>query len=155
MQELFKDIKGYEGLYQISNLGDVKTIYKYRPSRNLKPVIRKGYYTVTLCKDGNIKIHSVHRLLAEAFIDNPDNLPVINHKDGNRLNNSINNLEWCTQKENIRHAFKTGLVNRKPLTSEQKEKISIATKKAMEKPLVKAKLQKPRNKGGVKNARAF
>ena len=128
MQKLYKDIKGYEGLYQVSNLGNVKSIYKHRPDKILKPVMKKGYLMVTLCKNGTTKICSIHRLVAEAFIDNPDNLPVVNHKDGNRSNNKSDNLEWCTQKDNIRHAFNIGLVKRKPLTTEQKKNISIATK---------------------------
>ncbi len=111
MQELFRDIEGYEGLYQISNLGNVRSFKAVSKGGNLKPVYRKGYLTVTLRKNGVSKIHSIHRLIATAFIPNPDNLPCVNHKDGNKLNNDLSNLEWCTYSHNNKHAYKTGLKN--------------------------------------------
>ena len=96
MEEIFKEIIGYEGLYWISNLGNVKSKHKI-----LKPVINKdGYYCVTLSKKGKLKTYTLHRLIALHFIENPDNLPQVNHKDENKLNNSISNLEWCTQQYN-------------------------------------------------------
>lgn len=154
MQELFKDIKGYEGLYQISNLGNVKSFKPVSNGRNLKPVYRKGYATITLRKNGVSKIHRIHRLLAEAFIPNPKNLAEVNHIDGNKLNNNLSNLEWCTHLENMRHAFNTGLVERKPLTDDQKIKVSVATKEAMNRPKVKEKMkQLAREKVGIKSAR--
>ena len=91
MNEIWKEIKDYVGLYWISDLGNVKN----RHGRILKPEIRSGYYSVDLCKNGIRKKYRIHRLVAEAFIENPDNLPIINHKDENRLNNKANNLEWC------------------------------------------------------------
>lgn len=153
MQELFRDIVGYEGIYQISNLGNVKSFKRVSKGELLKPVYRKGYATVTLSKNGISKIHSIHRLIATAFIPNPDNLPIINHIDGNKTNNDLSNLEWCTQLENMRHAFKTGLINHKPLTDEQKKLISIRTKEGMSKSDVKAKMSQPRpNRVGAKRS---
>jgi hypothetical protein len=67
------------------------------------------YKAVTICENGERKEETVHRLIAKAFIPNPDNLPVVNHKDGDKTNNCVTNLEWCTQKENVRHAMETGL----------------------------------------------
>ena len=97
MEEIWKDVKGYEGLYKISNFGRVWSI---RRKLFLKPV-DKPYLRVRLYSiDGTNKMFSVHRLVAEAFIPNPDNLPCINHKDENKMNNCIDNLEWCTAKYN-------------------------------------------------------
>ena len=154
MQELFLDIEGYEGLYQISNLGNVKSFKSVSKNKILKPVLRKGYATVILRKNKVNKLHSIHRLIATAFIPNPDNLPQVNHIDGNKSNNNVDNLEWCTHLENMRHAFKTGLVNRKPLTNEQKLKVSKATKEVMNRLEVKEKMkQLAKEKVGAKSAR--
>ena len=93
-----KDIKNYEGLYAVTSCGRV---YSYKRRRFLKPVCEKnGYLRVCLCRDGEIKWYLVHRLVAEAFIPNPDNLPQINHKDENKANNCLQNLEWCDAKYN-------------------------------------------------------
>ena len=91
------------GLYQVSNLGRVKSLgnSKTRKEKILKPEIRTGYYSVNLCKSGKRKKHRVHRLVAQAFIENPKNLPVINHIDENKLNNCVENLEWCTHEYNM------------------------------------------------------
>ena len=154
MQELFRDIGGYESLYQISNLGNVRSFTPLSKGGNLKPVYRKGYATVILRKNGVSKIHSVHRLIAQAFIPNPLQLPYVNHKDGNKSNNDISNLEWCTHLENMRHAFKTGLIKHKPLTDEQKRLISIRTKEGMNNPIVREKISNAnrKRKGATKNA---
>ena len=111
MNEIWKDIKGYEGLYQISNLGQVKSLA--RPINNfnqcctkdklLKGGIKRGYRQVILLKDNKRKYASVHRLVAEAFLPNPHNLPIINHKDENKLNNNVSNLEWCSTKYNVNY----------------------------------------------------
>ena len=96
MVEEFKEIIGYEGWYWISNLGNVKSKF-----RQLKPCINKdGYYVVNLCKENHMKTFYVHRLVALHFIDNPDNLPQVNHKDECKTNNCVTNLEWCTQQQN-------------------------------------------------------
>ena len=99
-KELWKDIKNYEGHYQVSNFGRVKSI-KFGKEIILKPVTdRHGYLLVSLWKNNKQKTYKVHRLVAEAFIDNSDNLPQVNHKDENPLNNNVNNLEWCNSKYN-------------------------------------------------------
>lgn len=96
MEEEFKEIIGYEGWYWISNLGNVKSKF-----RQLKPCINKdGYHVVNLCKENRMKTFNVHRLVALHFIDNPDNLPQVNHKDECKTNNCVTNLEWCTQQQN-------------------------------------------------------
>ena len=103
---MWKDIKGYEGIYQISDTGQVRSLSRYVKCRNgvrevkskiLTPVnVGGGYKQVSLCQHSKCKRALLHRLIAEAFIPNPDNLPCINHKDGNPSNNAIDNLEWCT-----------------------------------------------------------
>ena len=106
-KEIWKDIKGYEGLYQVSNFGRIKKIRFINNVCNIekehlrKLNVRNGYYIIQLSKNGARKSHQVHRLVAEAFIPNIENKPFINHKDYNPLNNNVNNLEWCTQKENV------------------------------------------------------
>lgn len=112
--EIWKEIKGYEGLYAISNLGRVKRLisFKCKVERFLKPHISTtGYYFVGLYKDAFGRNIKIHRLIATHFIDNPNNLPFINHKDGDKLNNSIQNLEWVTAKENCNHAKENNLHN--------------------------------------------
>ena len=120
MQETWKDISDYEGLYQISNLGRVKSLSRIIVKKNgvHQPfkekilsfeVSNKGYIVVTLCKNTKIKRFLVHRLVAKAFIPNPNNLSQVDHKDGNKENNHTDNLEWCTQSINMRHAYEQGL----------------------------------------------
>ena len=95
MKEIWKDIKDYEGHYQVSNLSRVKSI-KFGKEIILKQNIRRGYYYVCLSKNGIAKNYFVHRLVAQAFIDNTDNLPCVNHKDEDKLNNNVDNLEFCS-----------------------------------------------------------
>jgi hypothetical protein len=98
--EIFREISGYEGLYAVSNYGNVKSL-KFGKEKILKPrADGDGYLYVTFCKNGKMKHHKVHRLVASAFIENPDNLPQVNHKDENPSNNNADNLEWCTQEYN-------------------------------------------------------
>lgn len=108
MLELFKPIEGFAD-YHISNLGKVVS-YKGKNPRILKGKIdRYGYQCVCLRKDNKNHHFTVHRLVAEAFISNPHNKPTVNHKDGNKLNNSYENLEWHTVSENTKHAYDNGL----------------------------------------------
>lgn len=102
MIEIWKDILGYEGLYQVSNLGRVKSLnyHKTRKEHILKPTNCHGYLRVNLSKNKNRKSYLVHRLVGEAFISNFDNLPEINHKDENKHNNCVENLEWCDRQYN-------------------------------------------------------
>ena len=122
MEELWKDIKGYEGLYQASNLGRIKSLKREWQSANgskrkhgeiiLKQRVQKtGYLLVKLCKNGKQKYMSVHRIIAEMFLSNPSNLPQVNHIDGNKQNNKTENLEWVTPKQNIEHATKNNLID--------------------------------------------
>ena len=107
MNEIWKDIQGYEGLYQVSNLGRVKSLRRDKilaPKKNWD-----GYLRIQLWRNNKNVFVSIHRLVAQAFIDNLENKPFINHKDGDKQNNYVENLEWCTQKENIYHAQKMGL----------------------------------------------
>ena len=121
-KEIWKDVVGYEGLYQVSTLGNTKSLKKQKwnrfvyitqPEKRLKQRNIKGYYVVRLTKNGKYKNIGVHRLVAQAFIPNPDNLPQVNHKDGNKQNNCVENLEWCTSSYNVKHAFDTGLKTQK------------------------------------------
>ena len=114
-EKMWKPVKGYEGLYEVSDEGAVKSLPKKAGRRNQPEKLsatfinRIGYVCVNLYKDNHQKQVRVHRLVAEAFIPNPENLPCVNHIDGNKLNNHVYNLEWCTQSENAKHAFQTGL----------------------------------------------
>lgn len=110
----WKPVVGYEGLYEVSNYGQVKKMYdsknQYEKGYILNPSINQnGYYMVGLYKAKIRKNVNVHRILALAFIENPLNKPCVNHIDGNKLNNSLDNLEWSTYSENNKHAFYMGL----------------------------------------------
>ncbi len=108
MEEVWKNICGYEGLYQVSNLGNVKSLnYAHRGyAKNLVPKKNNsGRLWVELVKDGVKKPMLIHRLVANEFIDNPNNYPQINHKDENPTNNCVDNLEWCTGLYNIRYSL--------------------------------------------------
>lgn len=124
MKEVWKDVVGYEGLYQVSNLGRVKSLARFKlnhgklkpiPERILKPwemskqTNGQAYMMVSLYQNAKRKSALVHRLVAEAFIPNPENKPTVNHKNGDKYNNQVDNLEWMTQRENLLHAYKMGL----------------------------------------------
>lgn len=107
MREVWVDISGYEGLYQVSNWGQVKSFPRngtINEIKILKPFkSRNGYLRIKLCKDGVIKTYYVHRLVAEAFIENPNNLPEVNHINEVKTDNRSENLEYCDHKTNINH----------------------------------------------------
>lgn len=113
MNEIWKDIEGYEGLYQVSNLGRVRSVDRIGGrgrrfnGRILKPKVKTGgYLLVNFSKEGKRKMFSVHRLVAQAFIPNPEGLPQINHKDENPSNNRVENLEWCDGKYNCNYGIR-------------------------------------------------
>lgn len=114
MKEIWKDIVGYENIYQISNNGNVKSLgrwintkckgKRWQEGKILKPNIdNRGYLHVCLMNNGIKKTYSVHRLVAQAFISNPNNYPCVNHKDENKQNNCVENLEFCTVKYNVNY----------------------------------------------------
>ena len=133
MEEIWKDIEGYEGLYQVSNLGRIKRLKGVgcRKERVLKSSPVKGYSSVALWSYCKFKAISIHRAVALAFIPNPDNKEEVNHIDGIKTNNRVDNLEWNTRKENIKHAIDNKLYKTTPvidlLTSQIYESIKLAS----------------------------
>ena len=110
MIEDWKDIPGYEGLYVVSNNGRVMNV---RSGRVLRGIVNNlGYIMVGLSKSGKVKMVSVHRLVAEAFIKNPDNLREVNHKDEDKSNNNVDNLEWCDRKYNVNYGSRMDKVRK-------------------------------------------
>ena len=117
----WKEIKGYEGKYIISNYGEIISLPRYKRNNSKFQYVqpreickytnpKNGYVYVYLYNNGVYKNVRLHKLVAKTFIPNPNNLPQVNHKDGNKLNNHVKNLEWCTASENIKHAYKLGLM---------------------------------------------
>lgn len=110
MKEIWKPIEGYEGLYEVSNFGRVRSldhfetngvcVILYKGKNIVGSVSKHGYHVVSLCKHGVQKSFKTHRIVAKTFIPNPKNYPCVNHKDQNRLNNFVDNLEWCTYSYN-------------------------------------------------------
>lgn len=126
MEEEWRDIKGYEGLYQVSNFGRVKSFPRHGTRSKEEYIMAggkdyRGYPTVVLRKNNKGKTTKVHRLVAETFIPNPNNLPQVNHKSGLKNENYVSNLEWISASENMKHAYKTGL---KKITDKQKKIVS-------------------------------
>lgn len=117
MEEEWRDVVGYDGKYSVSNNGVVLSNYRFNFGRKienkifLKPQINPQGYYMNVLYNGNPphKHHTVHRLVATAFIPNPNNLPCINHLDGNKINNAVDNLEWCSYSRNNKHAYDIGL----------------------------------------------
>ena len=104
-KEIWRPIKGYEGLYEISNLGKIKSNFRQGSTTDFLKISNNGngYMMVRLCKNGKAKKYYLHRLLAQTFIDNPEDKPQVNHINENRSDNRLENLEWVTQKENNNH----------------------------------------------------
>lgn len=122
---IWKTIEGTDGEYQVSDTGLVKTT---KTGRVLRPAVsRHGYERVCLFKMDRERRYRVHRLVAMAFIPNPDNLPQVNHKDGNKRNNHVSNLEWITNEDNMHHAKEHGLRAGHERFCESKKKRVIAT----------------------------
>lgn len=120
MVEIWKDIKDYEGLYQISDRGNVKSLNYNKTGK--EKLLKKGkdddgYLYVVLYFHGERKHHKIHRLMCKCFLENIENKEQVNHKNGIKSDNAIENLEWCTHTENQRHAWNTGL--KKALTGEK------------------------------------
>ena len=146
MQEIWKDIKGYEGLYQVSNFGRIKSLDKIVNTNNqygnvstktikgkiLKQRILRKYFSIGLTKNKKQKTFFVHRIVAENFIENENNYPCINHKDGNKLNNYINNLEFTTYRENSLHSIYVLKNKLPPIHKGEKNNFSKHTKKEIE-----------------------
>lgn len=130
-EEIWRPIEGYEEFYEVSNLGNVRSndryvwngkVYYKKKGRVLKKTkTTTGYWKVELYKNGTRKSKRVHRLVAKAFIPKVKGRNLINHKDGNPLNNRVENLEWCNQGENMQHAYNIGLI--KSNFTNNKEKI--------------------------------
>lgn len=127
MEELYKWVDGYESLYQISNLGNVKSFIQNKDGKILKSSLdSKQYYFVVFYKNKKGRTQRIHRLIANAFLPKVQGKDIINHIDGDTKNNRLDNLEWCTHKENIIHAVKIGL--KKP-SELQKEVTRMRSKK--------------------------
>lgn len=138
MKEVWKDIKDYEGLYQVSNLGRVKSLPRkrvtptkgtyYSAEKILKPDITgHGYLQVTLCRDSKLKKCLIHRLVAQTFIPNLNDYPEVNHKDENKINNVLENLEWCTSKYNANYGTRKERLKEKNIDKPGKKVICITT----------------------------
>lgn len=118
--EIWKDVEGFEGSYQVSNLGRVKNVCRHIRGRNdgirtirerirIQRQSRTGYCMTILSSNNKQKNCTIHRLVALSFVENPNNYTEVNHIDGDKMNNRADNLEWCTRSENNRHAIRTGL----------------------------------------------
>lgn len=122
--EIYKDIQGYEELYKISNHGNVKSLISNKILKLTKD--KDGYLNVTLHKQGKVKTYKIHRLVTQAFIENPNNLPQVNHKDEDKTNNHVTNLEWCTNEYNSNYGTRNQRMSKQVMCLET-EKIYSST----------------------------
>ena len=134
--EVWKDVVGYEGLYKVSNKGNVysveriDSINRKRGGFTLKPRnTRKGYFSVNLCKNGKQKNTLIHRIVAEAFIPNPNNFLEVNHLDENKTNNELSNLEWCDTSYNNNHGTRNKRISQK--LSKEMKAVNVKTGEAI------------------------
>ena len=125
MEEIYKDIKDLEGKYQVSNFGNILSLNYRNTGRAelMSPGKRGGYLRVNLCKNGKPKNFLVHRLVAETFLPNPNNLPCVNHKDQTRTNNRVDNLEWCTYEYNINYGTRNERVAKANTNGKRSKKV--------------------------------
>lgn len=142
--EIWKPVDGYEGIYEVSNIGRVKSLPKtiiikqpkairiFQSRLFKKSVNRYGYIIVSLHLNLKIKQFKVHRLVAKAFIPNPDNKPYVNHIDGDKQNNHVTNLEWCTAQENSIHAVRNGLLRNSSLKGDLHNSLKLKFKQVQE-----------------------
>ena len=144
MKEIWKSIQGYEGLYEVSNFGNVRSLdrvirskhneKKQKKGRILTPFYeeKKGYYQVSLSKDGKQKKQRIHRLVAVAFLENPFNYTDVNHKDEDKTNNNVDNLEWCTRKYNNNYGTKPERIRKAMIGNTNGRKVWFAKRKEVE-----------------------
>lgn len=140
---IWKQVKGYEGFYEANEEGVIRSI----PRKNtkggvLRPGVCRGYLTVGLSKYGKQRSIRAHRVIAETFIDNPNNYSDINHKDGNKKNNKVSNLEWCSHSQNMKHASKIGLLSVESRKGEKNVKAKLTKAKVFE---IRRRLKSERN----------
>lgn len=144
-KEIWKDIEGFEGYYQVSNCGDIKSLDRYTicnrsgtqfarhvPERILRQTSDcDGYFRINLIKDNHERGFAVHRLVAQAFIPNPENKPTVNHIDGNKQNNCVDNLEWATYQEQNDHAVRLGLRSSETMRPAYEKSMTIIKQQVM------------------------
>lgn len=158
MEEQWKDIQGWEDYYQISNLGCVRGKDRYVDWMNTKRFIKgeplvpvlntDGYYGVKLTRNNCATSYKIHRLVAEAFLDNPLSLPEVNHIDCNRTNNCLNNLEWITHNDNVAHSASKGKYKHYGKDNGNYGKHTLKYIYSMNPELAKEKLSRPRSRNG-------
>ena len=155
--EIWKDVVGYDGYYQVSDRGNVRSVTRKDSigrkigGRILKPRYnRGGYLLINLCKNGKVRTKLIHRLVAEGFIPNPESLPQINHIDEVKDNNNVENLEWCTSKDNINHG--TSIERRIKAQSKKIRAVNIKTGEVFTFNSTAEAGRKGFNSGGVSSA---